>query len=148
MDKLKQYLQEGRELLDVEVPPADLWTVVHAKAAAAAWKAIAVKYIITISVVALVGSAVWWMVNTQKHTPMKEPESPQKELVPKDTVREAPADTAAWAKDTVPEDVKKVAPKKNPNAPVERREPLDKSKDLTAPADRKPVPARKKKDNK
>jgi type IV secretory pathway VirB10-like protein len=87
MDKLKQYLQEHRDAMDVEIPPADLLQHIQAGTVAHAGKAVLAKYVIyimAIGVLAVSGTAAWLMIHKQKATPA--PVAPSKKVMPTDTV--------------------------------------------------------------
>jgi hypothetical protein len=86
MDKLKQYLQEHRQELDIEMPPADLLPHIHAGAVAPTTTAMLIKYIITISVLTAIGTGAWLLMHKQKPTYTPAPVAPQKEVIQKDTV--------------------------------------------------------------
>jgi hypothetical protein len=95
MDKLKQYLQEHRREMDVEIPPTDLLPLIHAGASAGAGvSAVVIKSIIAFSALAVIGSGVWLAMHTQKPAYTPAPVTPPKEVIQKDTV--------PVQKDTVP----------------------------------------------
>lgn len=96
MDKLKQYLRENREMLDVECPPEDLWPAVQAQAAVRAPVSVPVKALGSLCVVVVVASGVWLVMNKKNPAPVAIPKTPQKNIMPADTVSPPSADTAIF----------------------------------------------------
>jgi len=86
MDKLKQYLQTHRQQMDVEIPPTDLLPYIQAGAVGPAANTVLTKYIIGISLLAVVGAGAWLLMHKQEVTSTPPPVTPPKEVIQKDTV--------------------------------------------------------------
>jgi hypothetical protein len=115
MDKLKQYLQEHRQEMDVEIPPTDLLSHIQTGAVAAAAKAVLIKYLIGIVILAIVGTAAWLTIQKQKAVQPSAPSTPPKEVIQKDTV---PVQKDTMPAQSVIQPRKKKALRTPPSPPV------------------------------